>query len=228
MISRAQNPKAQTAFHVLYFCMGDTNLFQPLTREDKISVILYRSGICISAVILGTAACFAIQGITGNDLSNYPFIVSGLLLNILLLTLYLSIGMSVFFIHLYIGKFHRILKKIYYLSVVCLAVLFFAGNGNPVLPLFRTPPHAALLLIPISLCLGFVTAKEAFCFKLLEGYLLAMLMPVYLFFYGIGVLHQKTAAFGLAIIAAMFVFFTLRKVFMPVHYDIGDKSAYQP
>lgn len=220
--------KALSAFYVVYFCMGDTNFFQPLTRQDKISVILYRTGIFISAFIISIAALIAVQGIMTGNLLDYPLILSGLALNFMLLTLYFSIGMSVFFIHLYIGKFHRILKKIYYVSVVCLAVLFFIGHGNPVMPLFRTPPYGALLLIPASLCLGFVTAKEAFCFRLFEGYLLALCMPAYLFFYGIGALQQKPAAFGLAFIAAMLVFFTFRKVFMAMHYDIGDKSAYQP
>ena len=208
--------------------MGDTNLFQPLTRQDKISVVLYRSGIFSSAVIISISALIAVLGIMTSGLQDYPFILSGLALNLLLLILYFSVGVSVFFIHLYVGKFHRILKKIYYASVVCLAVLFFIGHGNPVVPLFRIPPYGALLLIPVSLCLGFVAAKEAFCFRLFEGYLLALFMPGYLFLYGIGVLNQRAAVFGLAFIAALLVFFTLRKIFMPMHYDIGDKSAYQP
>ena len=32
---------------------------------------------------------------------------------------------------------------------------------------------------------------------------------------------------GLALIAVMLIVFTLRKVSMPLAYDIGDKSAYQ-
>ncbi|MEW6108364.1 MAG: DUF2301 domain-containing membrane protein [Nitrospirota bacterium] len=208
--------------------MGEKNYFQPLTKEDKNSVILYRVGIFISTLIISVSAFIAVKSVADSGLWDYPFIISGLGMNILLLTLYFSVGMSVFFIHLYVGKFHRMLKKIYYVAVVCLAVLFFTGNGNPVMPLFRFPPYGALLLIPLSLCLGFITAKEAFCFKLIEGYLLAMIMPAYLFLYGTGVLYQRNAAFGLALIAAMLVFFTFRKVFMPIHYDIGDKSAYQP
>ena len=55
-----------------------------------------------------------------------------------------------------------------------------------------------------------------------------MIMPVYLFLYGIGSLDKEQAAYGLVIIAVMLIFFTFRKAFMPLHYDIGDKSAYQP
>lgn len=162
------------------------------------------------------------------DMHDLPLIYTGLGANIIIVSLYFSVGLSVFFIHLYIGKFHRILKKIYYLSSFCLALMFMLGKGSPASMLSSLNPAGALLLIPLALCLGFITAKEAFCFKLLEGYLLGLIMPAYLFFYGIGLLDQKSAVYGLALIAAMLVFFMFRKVFMPLHCDIGDKSAYQP
>ena len=208
--------------------MGDTNLFQPLTKEDKITVFLYRAGIFLSTVIMGLAAFIVFTGLQSGDGRDFPFVVSGLSLNIMLLVLYFSVGLSVFFIHLYIGKFYRVLKKIYYLAVVCLAVLFFIGHGNPVMPLLRVPPYSAFLLFPLSLCLGFVTAKEAFCFRLMEGYILAILMPAYVFFYSIGAISGKSAEYSFILIAVMLVFFMFRKIFMPMHYDIGDKSAYQP
>lgn len=204
--------------------MGDYQQYQPLTNEDKITTVIYRGGIALSSVLMAIAAFIAVSP----EVRNLPLIYSGLGANIIILSLYFSIGLSVFFIHLYIGKFYRMLKKIYYLSVVCLAVMFLLGKGSPASILFSATPAGALLLIPLSLCLGFVTAKEAFCFKLLEGYLLAMIMPAYLFFFGLGLMDNKTAAFGLALIAAMLVFFMFRKVFMPLHCDIGDKSAYQP
>ncbi|RPI36054.1 MAG: hypothetical protein EHM54_06685 [Nitrospiraceae bacterium] len=213
---------------MVYFSMGETNYFQPLTKEDKITVVLYRTGILLSALILGISAFILFKSLPAAEGGEFPFIVSGLGINILLLILYFSVGLSVFFIHLYIGKFHRILKKIYYVAVLCLAILFFIGHGNPAMPLFRVPPYAALLLLPLSLCLGFVTAKEAFCFRLIEGYMLAILMPAYVFFYSVGAFSGKSAAYSFMFIAAMLVFFTFRKIFMPVHYDIGDKSAYQP
>lgn len=204
--------------------MGEKEFFQPLTREDKITVVLYRIGILLSALIIALAAFIAVK--SGSQA--YSPIVSGKTMNILLLLLYLSVGISVFFIHLYVGKFYRVLKKIYFLALGCLGLLFLIGHGNPVIPLFRTPPYSAILLIPLSLCLGFVAAKEAFCFRLLEGYLLAVLLPAYTVFYAVGVFSPESAAFVLAFIAVMLVFFTFRKIFMPIHFDIGDKSAYQP
>jgi len=207
--------------------MGDTASFQPLTREDRITVILYRTGIVLSTVFMVIAAVLAVMSVRSPDTLDVRIIFSGLAANMLILLLYFSVGLSVFFIHLYIGKFHRLLKNIYYVAVVCLALLFLMGKGSPASTFFRAP-LGALLLIPLSCCLGFITAKEAFCFRLLEGYLLGMIMPAYLFVYGVGFLDEKQAAYGLASIAVMLVLFMLRKTFMPLHYDIGDKSAYQP
>jgi uncharacterized integral membrane protein len=53
-------------------------------------------------------------------------------------------------------------------------------------------------------------------------------MPAYIFFYSIGTLPLRTAIYGLALIAALLLLFMFRKIFMPLDFDIGDKSAYQP
>ena len=200
--------------------MGETQVFQPLTREDKITVLLYRIGIVLSAIIISalailvtTASAPAAAGVS-------------LATDILAYGLYISVGMSVFFIHLYVGVFKRYLKNLYFISLGCLVVLLFIGKGSPS-AVFAHGAYGPLLLLPIAGCLGFVTAKEAFCFKLFEGYLLAMLMPLYLLMVSGRFLSRGGASYGLVLIAAMLVFFTVRKVSMPLAYDIGDKSAYQ-
>lgn len=200
--------------------MGEQQIFQPLTKEDKVTVVIYRIGIVLSAVIISLAAYLMLNSLkhpTDSSLS--------LKFNVLLFSLYISVGMSVFFIHLYIGKFKRILKKIYYISVASLAILLIVEKGS-VVGVVAGKPYGTLLLIPLSLCLGFITAKEAFCFRLAEGYLLALIMPLYLLLFSVRMLSFEGAAYGLLLIAFMLLFFTFRKVFMPIHYDIGDKSAY--
>lgn len=207
--------------------MGETNLYQPLTTNDKVTVVLYRAGIVVSTGIIGILGFLAFQNLYLPEQT--PSVLQGnFALTFLLFSLYFSIGLSVFFIHLYVGKLYRFLKRIYYLAAVCLVALIILGGGNPVLPLFSKPAYSALLLVPAAFCLGFVAAKEAFCFRLYEGYILFALLPLYCVFYSLGAFSPKGALQGLIVIAAMLVFFTLRKVFMPLHYDIGDKSAYMP
>lgn len=226
-VQSMQRTIAQSVNEIVYLAMGDTASFQPLTREDRITVILYRAGIVLSTVFMTMASLLALAGTRSSELPELPLLHSGLAADILILLLYMSIGLSVFFIHLYVGKFHRLLKNIYYVAVVCLVLLFLMGKGSPASAFFREP-LGALLLIPLACCLGFITAKEAFCFRLFEGYLLGMIMPAYLFLYGMGLFDTRQAAYGLVFISLMLVFFMLRKAFMPLHYDIGDKSAYQP
>ena len=201
--------------------MGDKQIFQPLTKEDRTTVVLYRMGIVLSALIMSGLAYLFAMGSSDAVTSR-----NGVSVDILSYGLYASVGMSVFFIHLYIGKFKTYLKNLYFISLGCLVVLLFFGKGSPSDALAHAP-YSPLLLLPLSGCLGFVTAKEAFCFKLVEGYLLAMIMPVYLLMVSRSILTGRGASYGLVLIAVMLVIFTLRKVFMPIAYDIGDKSAYQ-
>jgi uncharacterized integral membrane protein len=200
--------------------MGEKQVFQPLTREDRVTVLLYRSGIVLCAVFLSLlAALSAVSSRAGGG-------PAGPYTDMLAYGLYAATGMSVFFIHLYIGKLKIYLKNLYYISLVCLVALLVLGKGSLSGAIAQAPARA-LLLLPLSGCLGFVTAKEAFCFKLVEGYLLAMIMPLYLVMFSGMLLAARTASVGLVLIASLLVLFTLRKVFMPITYDIGDKSAYQ-
>jgi uncharacterized integral membrane protein len=203
--------------------VGERNFYQSLTREDKITVVLYRTGIFCSTLLICLFAFIAGEF----EFASSSLPIPGLAPGIMLLLFYFSVGLSVFFIHLYVGKFHRLLKKIYYVAAACLVVLLLLGRGDPMAPLFASRPYGALLLIPISLCLGFVTAKEAFCFQLFEGYILAVIMPAYLFFYALGAMNTRTGVVGLCLIATLLFIFMCRKIFMPIHFDIGDKSAYQ-
>ena len=69
--------------------------------------------------------------------------------------------------------------------------------------------------------------KEAFCFNLFEGYLLAMIMPFYLLLVATGSPAGRGVLLGVALIAVMLVLFTVRQTTMPLAYDTGDTSAYQ-
>lgn len=196
--------------------MGERTQFQPLTREDRIAVVLYRVGIALSSLLVTLGGYMLLNAAYYR---NDPLV--GLKFTVLVLSLHISVGMSVFFIHLYVSKFHRVLKKLYYVALAALGVLFFIGGGA-LYSVFAAKPAALLALLPLSGCLGFITAKEAFCFKLVEGYLLAFLMPLYLVFAAV----KGAGPYGTFLIGILLLFFTVRKVFQPLHFDIGDKSAY--
>lgn len=200
--------------------MGDYILYQPLTKADRITVFLYRTGIALTCILLAALAVFAAT----SSVTSFGRI--SLYFDLFLVLLYFAVGLSVFFIHLYIGSFKRNLIGLYVLALAGLAVIFIKGEGNALSYMLETP-LAALLLLPLAGCAGFVTAKEAFCFRLVEGYLLMMGMPLYLIVFSTGGLGKTDAVSGIILIAALYVLFTFRKIFMPMHSDIGDKSAYR-
>lgn len=196
--------------------MGEKYFYQPLTKKDKATVVLYRAGIAASTLIVCVLAYLAVARKASPGA-----------LNALLGLLHVSAGLGVFFIHLYASGFHRALKRLYYVSVAALGVLYLLGGGDISRAVVDGRPLGPLLLLPLSGCLGFIAAKEAFCFRLMEGYVLAAVMPFYLVLFAAGVLTPKAASYGMVFVAFLWAFFTLRKAFMPLHYDIGDKSAYR-
>jgi len=202
--------------------LGDRQAYEPLTMHDKVTVILYRAGIVFSTLGMVFLAVFSMTtpegwmgGINARGLSNG-----------LLYLLVGTIGLSVVFIHLYVSRFHRFLKRLYLVGLAGMLVLALVGKGD-LMGAFEKHQYAPLLLLPLTGCLGFVTAKEAFCFQLHEGYLLALLMPALIVAASVGLLAGPAVSGSLGLVAVLLVVFTLRKVFMPLHYDIGDKSAYQ-
>lgn len=201
--------------------MGERQVFQPLTTEDRVTVILYRTGIVLAAAFTAGLAYLSLAG--WGDFERKPLLSAP---DIILLGLYIAAGLSVLFIHLYLTRLKRYLKYLYYISLLSLAVLLYIGNGSPTEAVLRAPV-SLLLLLPLSGCIGFVAAKEAFCFRLVEGYILAMLMPLFLFVSAAGLLAASAVSYGLIMIALLLLIFTLRKVFMPLAYDIGDKTAYR-
>ncbi len=207
--------------------MGEKTVFQPLSSKERMSVILYRTGILLSAILLSLGAFLFIKDYAGADWRKPGSSMPGYGVTFYILSLYLAVGMSVFFIHLYVAKFRIFLKRLYYVSLAALLILLVIGKGDTGSVIFGTG-YGALLLLPLSGCLGFITAKEAFCFRLNEGYLLAIIMPIYLVLFSVRGISPRGAAFGLILIAGLMVLFTIRKVPMSMHYDIGDKSAYEP
>jgi uncharacterized integral membrane protein len=197
--------------------MGEKKEYQPLTTADKVTVVIYRLGIVLSAVTAGIGAYMTFTA---------PETMSGTIVAGLVLAIHVSVGLSVVFIHLYMGMFRTILRWLYAAALACLVALFYVGaSGMPAA--FANRPWLALLLVPVAAALGFITAKEAYCFKLYEGYGLAVIMPAALVLAATGVFGAKQVAYGMVVIASGLALFTVRKVFMPLAYDIGDKTAYE-
>ncbi|MCX7794131.1 MAG: DUF2301 domain-containing membrane protein [Thermodesulfovibrionales bacterium] len=190
---------------------------ETLEFRDKISVLFYRWGIIISGLLmLGASMSMLIY-----EQQRWTSPLSGLFI----LGLYLFTGISVFNIHLYMGSLKRFLKGMYIFAAGLFLILFYVGGGHPFLPLM-TMPVTSLLLLPLFCCLAFIGAKEGYCFNLIEGYILAFLLPSYVLLWSIA--GEEIKIYGLMGCSVLMLFLGLRKAVMPLSFDVGDKTKYIP
>ncbi len=197
--------------------MSEEYLLQSLNLKDRVSVILYRAGILLSALLMLCTSIFMLS----YEPESWGSGISGLLL----LLLYVFTGLSVFNIHLYMGSLRRFLRGMYLFSLGLLLILIFLGAGNPALPLFKMP-MSGLLLLPLGGAIAFIGAKEAYCFNLIEGYILGLLLPLYILLWSMT--SNDLKVYGLIASSVLMLFLGLRKAVMPLSFDIGDKSKYIP
>ncbi|MES0491795.1 MAG: DUF2301 domain-containing membrane protein [Leptospirales bacterium] len=205
--------------------MGDPNVKEPLTTFDKISVTLYRSGIVFSTLSLVYAVAFFYLGAQATASSIFsgglPFAVFWLFI--------ICVDVSVSFLHLYSKQVLRIIQGCAAMGTIILLTgfLFFGFSTSSIF-------YSEGIIGKVGLAgLGFVAAgfagigaKEAFCFKLNEGYAYGILSALLVIGHFFGIYSPQIALGFLAVITVLVVVFTIRKLFLPLHYDIGDKSKY--
>src|SRR3990170_1682931 len=85
-----------------------------------------------------------------------------------------------------------------------------------------SPGLGTLTLASFSLILAFVGVKEAFCFRLNEGYLAGIVIPLIPLLHAAGAPLSAIRA-ALSVTAGLLLLFAARKLFQPMHYDVGDK-----
>ena len=229
--------------------MGETNLNVELTTFDKVSVTLYRTGIILATLCLlfGVYYFHHLIGalITGSEplpIGSYgeemskinrdliPEILRGDLPTVVFWVFFCSVGVSISFLHLYSKQILQVIRSFFVLGALILIPLNFLG-ADPLLKMIilRDGGYGLLGTFGMGFLLaafGGVGAKEAFCFKLYEGYLYAILSAILVLMHLVGLFSAKAEWVLLCIITVVVVIFTIKKMRLPLHYDIGDKSRY--
>ena len=218
--------------------MGDTNINTSLSTADKISVVLYRGGIVLATICLIYGAYFYISMLIAfkdlvngfsfyNSKNNVPQIIFWLF--------FASVGLSIFTLHLYNKQILKVIRSFYVIAVIIFIIL----------ALTKFSKHLAFFITYLfndwtgTMGLGFllaafsgIGAKEAFCFKLYEGYLFGILNFILFLIHFICVLANSSKSLLIikviifCIITLLVIIFTIRKLRLPIHYDIGDKTKY--
>ncbi|MBI1865292.1 MAG: hypothetical protein HYR98_06135 [Nitrospirae bacterium] len=197
--------------------MGEKVPFQELTLQDRFEVAVYRIGVGIAIA----ATAFGAALLHRPDLAS-PSLVSS--------TLGLFVGgnlAAALFIHLYARPIRLFVRSLGFVSgALLLASLLIASRqGGHLWETLLSSGIGTLTLASFGFILAFVGVKEAFCFRLNEGYLAGIVIPL------IPLLHAAGAPFSViralvTVAAGLLLLFAARKLFQPMHYDIGDKTKY--
>lgn len=198
---------------------------QPLTLYDRASVVLYRTGIVLFSLLTtvgGIAMVLSLDKITWKDiaLTERPIHI------FYFLSLYLTIGVSVATIHLYAKRFRKLIRFLYLSALATAVVLFILSGGSP-LSFVLGNPLGPVLLLPLAGTAGFIAMKEAFCFRLMEGYLLAIILPAIVLIMSLRTFSPSLTGAMITFTGFLLLYFSWHKVRMPLGYDIGDKSLYE-
>src|ERR687885_2951618 len=184
---------------------------------DRMGVIIYRSGL------LGAALSFALGSGLVLFLGDTPTVLS--MLTPLYALFWLSLGVSLVTIHIYLLPLHRLLQIFWGIGGVASMALALSTRQPFALFVYNHPTAI--------LCVGFTFAaltgiyfKEAFCFNRFETKFLTPLVPILLLGHLAGVLPTAWEQSFLAIWAVLFMVFALRKLVQPIPADIGDKSVF--
>jgi uncharacterized integral membrane protein len=185
--------------------------------SDRREVILYRSGLMLSAV------CFAIAtGLVlwqGNNPASLHW-VSGLYS-----IFCLGLGVSLWMIHIYLKPLHLALQAFWLVGVVA-SVAIAHSSPEPFALTVYTYPLTILGVGFVFAALTGIFFKEAVCFNRLEAKVLTPLVPLLLLGHLMGWLSPAIEQGLLVSWAILFGIFSFRKVIQPIPPDIGDKSVF--
>ena len=188
-----------------------------ITKDDRLSVIVYRSALAIAAL------CFSVGAALVLLQPNNPDILSWL--TWLYVGFSIALGVALWTIHIYLELLHRVLQIFWAIGAI-------AAVG--VMLYFPEPLAIAIYNHPIALVgIGFSFAaltgiffKETFCFNRFETKFLVPLLPVLILGHLANLLPIAIERGFLAAWAILFVIFAIRKVTQEIPSDIGDKSVF--
>lgn len=188
-----------------------------ITPDDRRGVVIYRAGL------MAAALCFAIGvGLALGQPEN-PAILPWLTL--LYTGFCLALGVSLLMIHIYMVALHRALQAFWVIGGIS---AFAIGHFYPE-PFALTVYNQPLSILGIGFtfaALAGIFFKEAVCFNRLETKLLTPLVPLLLLGHLADWLPLALEQGILALWAALFLVFAVRKAIQPLPPDIGDKSVF--
>ncbi|MEM9276209.1 MAG: DUF2301 domain-containing membrane protein [Cyanobacteria bacterium P01_F01_bin.143] len=186
-----------------------------IDKSDRKEVLIYRAGLVMAALSFAIATnLFVAQGEAA-----LPWITP------LFAVFSLSLGVSLYFIHIYMVALHRTLQVFWAIGSISAIALSFQSPEPLALFVYNNP----LTLFGIGFTFAALTGiyfKEAFCFNRLETKIITPIVPFLLLGHMAGLLPPDIEQVCLAIWTIGFTIFAGRKMVQEIDPDIGDKSVF--
>ncbi|MGK7896149.1 MAG: DUF2301 domain-containing membrane protein [Xenococcus sp. (in: cyanobacteria)] len=186
-----------------------------IDKRDRTEVLIYRGGLVLAALSFAIATnLFVAQGE-----AVLPWITP------LFAIFSLALGVSLYFIHIYMVAFHRALQAFWVIGSISAIAIALQSNQPLALYVYNNP----LTLFGIGFTFAALTGiyfKEAFCFNRLETKILTPIVPFLLLGHLTGLLSVDVEQVLLAIWTIGFTIFAGRKMVQEIDPDIGDKSVF--
>lgn len=188
-----------------------------ITPDDRREVIIYRSGLAIAALSFALGVLLLNLG---NGSSYLLWAIS-----VCYLTLWVGLGISLWFIHIYLRSLHQALQVFWLIGGLGSLGITLMIPGPLALTVYEQP----LAILGVGFTFAALTGiffKEAFCFNRLETKLLVPLVPTLLLTHMVGAMPAQVGQGILIAWAILFIVFAIRKLIQPIPPDIGDKSVF--
>lgn len=194
--------------------------FGPFTIEtvDRQEVVLYRAGL------VGAALCFAVGTALALAPTRVPWGLQAI--SILYTVFWLSLGLSLLKIHIYLKPLHRLLQGFWLVGGLASWGIAHTASEPFVETVYQQPASLWGVGFTFAALTG-IFFKEAFCFNRTETKVLTLLVPLLLLGHLFQLLPDTWKAMLLVVWALGFMLFALRKVMQPIPPDIGDKSVFK-
>jgi uncharacterized integral membrane protein len=190
-----------------------------VTSQDRLSVVLYRTGLTTAAIAFCLGTLLALLGTSQPSLAP--------VLDLLFVVFCAALGLSLWTIHIYLKPLHLALQLFWGLGcAVALSILL----TQPQSLMTSLYPPFALELIGVGFVFVSLTGlfvKEAFCFNRPQAKALIVLVPVLLLGHWLGALSMPIEQSLLSAWAAVFLWFVLDKDMQPIPPDLGDKTVFE-
>jgi uncharacterized integral membrane protein len=187
-----------------------------ITNSDRISVIIYRTGLTVAAVSFAIGSGLALF---------YPQPLAIQAITPLYTCFSLALGVSLFTIHIYMKFLHQVLQLFWIIGSIS-AFIFGHFDSQPFAITIYNQPLSILGVGFTFAALTGIFFKEGFCFHRLETKILTPLVPLLLLGHLTGILSPQAEQVLLGIWAILFLVFALRKTVQNIPDDIGDKSVF--